>query len=326
MERQPEHAPRLPEVDRLRAALAVRDAGGVTAAADRLGLTQPAVSRLVAVLEVELGFAVFARERRRLVLTDRGRTYLAEAEASLGGLQRLAALGRELRLGGRGIVRTAAVSVLAHGVLPGAVAALLRSEPDATVEISEVERDEQVQGLLAARFDLGLLALPLGASGLRVEVLADAEAVCFLPERHRLADRRALTPADLAGERFIGHQAGKLMRQRVDDAFAQLGLERRVVATTNSTALAAALVAAGVGLAIAHALPRASLPAGVVTRPFKPPLGFGYAAVTRTEERRGELVEALLRHVRDVLAEENTEAAGAVRPSPSTHSAGKDRV
>ncbi|WP_161993518.1 LysR family transcriptional regulator [Muricoccus nepalensis] len=311
-------------MDRLRAALAVRDAGGVTAAADRLGLTQPAVSRLVSVLEVELGFAVFARERRRLVLTDRGRIYLAEAEASLGGLQRLAVLGRELRLGGRGIVRTAAVSVIAHGVLPRAVAALLRSEPDAAVEISEVERDEQVQGLLAARYDLGLLALPLGASGLQVDVLADAEAVCFLPEGHRLAKRRALTPADLAGERFIAHQAGKLMRQRVDDAFAQLGLERRVVTTTNSTALAAALVAAGVGLAIAHGLPRASLPAGVVTRPFKPRLGFGYAAATRTEERRGELVEALLRHVRDAMAEEDAGAVGPARPSLAARSAGKD--
>ena len=93
---------RLPDVDRLRAALAVRDLRSVTSAADQLGLTQPAVSRLVSLLEADLGFALFARERRRLVLTERGRSYLSEAEASLGALQRLSALGRELRVGARG--------------------------------------------------------------------------------------------------------------------------------------------------------------------------------------------------------------------------------
>lgn len=313
--------PRLPEVDRLRAALAVRDARGVTAAAERLGLTQPAVSRLVAVLEAELGFPLFARERRRLVLTDRGGAYLAEAEASLGSLRRLAALGNELRLGGRGIVRVAAIPVLSHGILPRAVAALLRAVPDAAVEISEVERNDQVQGLLAARYDLGLLALPLGAPGLRVDMLADTEAVCFLPVGHRLAGRRTLGPAELAGEHFVAHRAGKLMRQRVDDAFAEAGLVRRVVATTDSTVLAVALVAAGIGLAVAHALPRASLPAGVVMRRFRPRLGFGYAAVTRAEERMGELAQALLLRVREALAEED--AAGA--SSPPARSRSKDR-
>lgn len=304
MNAAPAWSAHLPDVDRLRAALAVRDEGGVTRAADRLRLTQPAVSRLVAALEADLGFALFARERRRLVLTEQGQSYLAEAEASVGALLRLSALGRELRLGGRGLIRIAAVSVLAHGVLPHALEALRRNLPEVAIEINEVERDQQVQGLLAGRFDLGLLALPVGAPGLRVEVLADTEAVCLLPTGHKLASRPVLHAADLVGERFIAHREGKLMRQRVDDAFGHVDAVRKVAVTTDSTPLAASLVAAGLGLAIVHPLPRWALPPGIVSRPFRPRLGFGYAAITRPAERGEELTGTLLGHVRRLLAAE----------------------
>jgi DNA-binding transcriptional LysR family regulator len=305
MNTSPAWSAHLPDVDRLRAALAVRDEGSVTRAADRLRLTQPAVSRLVASLEAELGFPLFARERRRLVLTDRGRSYLAEAEASVGSLLRLSALGRELRLGGHGLLRIATVSVLAHGVLPRALQALQRDFPEVAVEINEVERDLQVQGLLAGRFDLGLLALPAGAPGLRVELLADTEAVCLLPADHPLAARLVLEAAELAGERFIAHREGKLMRQRVDDAFGHMGNARRVGVTADSTPLAALLVAAGLGFAIVHPLPGFALPPGVISRPFRPRLSFGYAAIVRPTEQSRQLNEALLGHLRRILAEED---------------------
>src|ERR1700761_5120414 len=103
---------RLAELGQLRAALAVLHTGSVTSAAERMGLTQPAVSRLVAALEQDLGFTLFDRERRRLIPSDKGRIYLREAEMALGALRRLGDLGRELHRGRSGLLRFAAVSAL----------------------------------------------------------------------------------------------------------------------------------------------------------------------------------------------------------------------
>jgi DNA-binding transcriptional LysR family regulator len=295
----------LPDIGRLRAALAVRDEASVTRAADRLGLTQPAVSRLIAALEADLGFPVFVRERRRLAVSEQGRKLLAEAEAAIGALRRVSALGHELRRGQHGLVRLAAVSALAHGVLPRALAAFARELPDVTVEVVEVERDRQVQDLLSGRFDLGLVALPAGASGLRVDILADTNAVCLLPADHPLAARPVLRPVDLKDERFIAHREGKLMRQRVDDAFGRFGCTRRVTLVVDSTPLAASLVAARLGVAITHPLPAPSLPSNVVSRPFEPRLSFGYAALTPAAEQPRPLTQALMQHVRDALASEH---------------------
>jgi DNA-binding transcriptional LysR family regulator len=292
----------LPDIGRLRAALAVRDAAGVTRAADRLGLTQPAVSRLIAALEADVGFPVFVRERRRLTVSEQGRKLLAEAEAALGALRRVSALGQELRRGQHGFVRLASVSALAYGVLPRALAAFASDLPDVTVELVEVERDRQIEDLSNGRFDLGLVALPAGASGLRVDILADTSAVCLLPADHPLGARPVLGPLDLKGERFIAHREGKLMRQAVDDAFGRFGCTRRVVLVVDSSPLAASLVAARLGVAIVHPLPAQSLPAHVVSRPFEPQLGFGYAALTLAEDRARPLTQALIGHVRDALA------------------------
>lgn len=91
-------APAAPSLDHLRLFAAVVDAGGFTAAANVTGRSQPVISYAVATLEAQLGVALFARGRRRPVLTPAGETILAYA-------RRISLLGDELRASAAGLTQ-----------------------------------------------------------------------------------------------------------------------------------------------------------------------------------------------------------------------------
>lgn len=293
----------LHDAGQLRAALAVWRKAGVTNAAESIGLTQPAVSRLVAALEARLGFKLFLRERKRLVVSEQGAVFLAEAEAALGGLARLSELAAELRRGQSGLLRVAAVSALAHGLAPRSLAALRGVYPDLAIEMEECDRRRQVEGLHSRHFDVGLLALPSAAPRLRVDMIIEGDAVVLLPSDHPLAAREALDPAALAGESFVRLREMRLLQSLVDSAFDRVGVVRSTSVTVDSTPLMIASVAGRLGLAITHRMATFALPQGVVARSFTPRLSFGYAAVTRSDEPMREVVAAFVAIARDVAAE-----------------------
>ncbi len=294
---------RLPDIGQLRAALAVWHEGGVTPAASRIGLTQPAVSRLVAALEEELGFALFDRERRRLLVSEQGLVFLKEAELALGGLARLSSLAADLRRGRSGLFRIAAVSALAHGLAPAALAGLQLAFPSLAIEVEEKDRTAQIEGLLSRHLDVGLVALPSGAPGLHVELIVEADAVCLLPEGHPLAAHATLDPVLLAGQRFIRFNEMRLLQQLVDDAFDRMGQTRLTSVVVDSTPLMIAFVAGGLGFAVTHRMSTFVLPQGVVARPFLPRLTFGYAALTRVEDAGNPVIAAFVALARSIAVE-----------------------
>ncbi len=280
------------DLPQLRAAIAVREQGTVTRAAEALGLTQPAVSRLVATLEAELGFAVFERIRKRLLPSERGRSFLDEAQSALRGLGRLSVLARELERGRRGVLRVGAIPALAHGILARAVALHAKQHPDIVIEIEQLPRERQLEELRAGRLDVALAALPFSGGGLRIQPVFEGDAMCFLPAGHRLARRRTIRPADLGTETLVLGREDSILRQRVEDAFRQAGVALRLGMTTDSTPLIATLVAAGAGVAVSHPMPSGSLPGGVLGRTFEPRLRFTYAMVTQSTDSRAPGLDA----------------------------------
>ena len=290
------------DVTQLRAALAVRDEGTVTRAAERLGLTQPSVSRLVSDLEAALGFRLFERRRARLLLADRGRLFLAEAERTLAGLSRLADVGRELGRGGRGILRIAAIPFLMQGLLPRAIEMFHLEAPDVLVELEEVLRGPMVRAVQQGRVDLGFASLPIGAQGMSIEAVAEAEAVCLVPEAHPLAGRQAIRAQDLEGVPLIAGRQENMLRQRVDDAFARVGLQPRIAIVADGTPLAVALVGAGLGIAITHPVPDKARPPGIAARQFLPQLAISYAALYLGTAPTDGLAATFLHSVRRAAA------------------------
>ena len=128
----------LPSVRQLRAFVAVYHTGQVSAAAQQLALTQPAVTVLLRELEGKLGLKLFDRSTRSLRRTEAAAEAIGFAERALAELEALGASMAELAGARRGRVRIAATSTVAQTLLPPVMRRFLDTHPEVAVEIEDV--------------------------------------------------------------------------------------------------------------------------------------------------------------------------------------------
>ncbi|MGW2185361.1 LysR family transcriptional regulator [Streptomyces sp. NPDC001719] len=185
------------ELRHLRALVAIADEGTVTAAAARLRLTQPALSRTLAQLEQRVGVRLVDRSSRHLEVTPAGRTLLEHGRAILShmdaALADAAAVSRPLRLGYN-------CAVLGELTVP-----LLRSwrreHPHTPLELRRM--DNRTAGLATREVDVAILRVLPTDPRIHAEALFLEERVAALPDDHPLAGEAAITLAGLRAETLV---------------------------------------------------------------------------------------------------------------------------
>ena len=182
---------------------AVMIAGSISAAAASLNITQPAVSRLIRDLEVEIGFALFNRVRGRLVPRVQASKLFHEVERVFVGLDHIARVAQDINAESEGFIRLGTVSslnkVCASVVLPEVLAA----HPRLSV-ILDTESTERVLDLVSLRhYDIGLICSEYIPTGLHSVLLGRGDAVAVVSPEHRLAHKECVSMADLSDERLI---------------------------------------------------------------------------------------------------------------------------
>lgn len=246
-------------VSHYRSFVAVMETGSVTAAAQTVGRTQPQVSRLLAGLESELGFELFARHRQRLVPTARAIRLYEETKRALEGLDNLEEVARRISRESGDILRVFAPTYVAHSFLPEALARLSARMPELRIAVEIVGRNSIGSWVSFHPFDVGVATLPFERSAITVESFAVVDTIVVAPLGHRLAGKRRIQVEDLDGERFVTLGRNTPMRLRLDEVFAAAGVAPTIVAETSSSNSACELVAQGLGFTIVDsivALPR----------------------------------------------------------------------
>jgi DNA-binding transcriptional LysR family regulator len=250
---------------------AVMEAGSVTAAAERLHVTQPAVSKTLAQLERELGFRVFRRERQRLHPTPEAQALYHEVRRAFIGLDYLTRFAGDLRDLRQGHLVVAALHAASGSWLPTVVAGFLRRFPGLSISLQAMDSPSVAEAVATGRVDLGIVQFEVPSQGLRRETLRSVEAVCVLPPDHRLAQQATVRPADLHDQPFIALAAVNRFRTKLDGVLKAAGVTPRIGVDTPLAATACALVMEGAGIAIVDRLSaEANLHLGIVIRPFAP--------------------------------------------------------
>ncbi|MFF1376567.1 LysR family transcriptional regulator [Streptomyces sp. NPDC058308] len=180
------------ELRHLRCFLAVADEGSVTRAAARLRITQPAASRTLAALEDALGARLVDRSTHHLTLTAAGRAFRDRAAVAVAAFEDALDAGRSVRRPLR----------LGHAWAAAGLAttSLLRrwraAHPDVPLELLRI--DDRTAGLTRGAVDVAVLRGPVDVPGLVTELLHTERRVAAVPADSPLAERPALTLADLA--------------------------------------------------------------------------------------------------------------------------------
>lgn len=254
--------------------------GSTTRAAEAMHITQPAVSRLVRDLQEALELVLFDKQGNRLAPTREALALFTEVERSYVGLERIAQSARELRERRAGVLRIAAMPALANTVLPRFTGEFLARRENLDLALFGLASVTVLDWVVSDQCDLGFAAAPIQHPAVRAEKMPTARYVAVLPEGHRLASRRSLTPQDLADEPFIAIGPTTPSTFRLDDVFSAAGVTRRIRVETPLSGIACGLVAAGVGVSVVDPFTAAEYAAhGVAARRFEPAIHFQVAAL-----------------------------------------------
>lgn len=234
----------------LRVFAAVAREGSFSRAAAALRLSQPAVSKSVQELERQTALSLFDRSGRAPVLTEAGAALFARAR-ELFGVERIAeeelAAMRGLE---RGILRVGASTTVATYFLPPLLARFHSQHPGVRLKVVSANTRAIARRLLEGRLDIALVEGPVSHERISVIPWREDELVVIAPASHRLARRRAVRSADLAGEPFIRREPGSGTRAVADSALAKHGVRPGAAVQLGSTEAIKQAVAAGLGLAV----------------------------------------------------------------------------
>lgn len=213
-----------PGVDpkRLIELLRIADRGSFTRAAAALGVSQPALSNSMAVLERMLGVRVLERTRNGAALTEFGQLLAGHAAAIDSVLSRAASELEAKKHGLEGSLVVGASPVACIDIVPGAVARLKRETPNIVVSVEERADDELIAGLRSGQIDLVVNSAGLLAEGPDIvsETLARDIFVVAMRAGHPLAGKRSLLIADLHDVQWVMPSPHTTVSRQIELLFA----------------------------------------------------------------------------------------------------------
>jgi LysR family transcriptional regulator, cyn operon transcriptional activator len=239
------------ELSQLRTFRMVAETLNFTRAAERLNLTQSAVSHQIKSLEVELGEPVFIRAKRGVKLSQAGQAVLEHAIRILDEAQSLKerVLGRENQPVGR--VRAAAATQAFVHLFAPLFESFMRSHPGIDLTFrSTVSTDQTLADILNGAADVGFASLPIYSPTLKVTDLFEDELVLVVGHGHRLAGRESATLQEIRGERLILFERGASIRRATDQFFHKVGMEPAPALESNDTYFIKIMVERGIGISL----------------------------------------------------------------------------
>lgn len=241
--------------------------------AQRLHLSQPAVSGTVVRLEAMLSARLFDRTTRAVQLTEAGRVFAEQARFMRHQMEEAVNRVRAVSDAQVGRVALAALPSLAATVVPPAFARFAADHPAVRLELVDSLAASAFEMVRAGRVDFALTAANPAYADLEYQALSSDALVLLLPAGHKLArGKAALAWADIAALPHISMPAGTSVRQYADEAFLAHKLRFEPRYEVEYLATIAAMVAAGVGVsALPELAARVAHTPGVVVRKLRAP-------------------------------------------------------
>jgi DNA-binding transcriptional LysR family regulator len=295
---EPRRALNLRQIEVFRAIML---AGSVSAAGRMLHVSQPAISRMLALTEDRLGFKLFERQSTRLFPTAEARKLFAEVEGLYRGVERVNDLARNLARTGAGSLRIVASASYGERLVPVALQRLLQRNPGAQVSCRNVTYDELTARFLTGDADVGLSMEAPDHANLKGEELGRDALVCLMPASHPLAREPVVRPEALRGTPWIGYPPvaplGRTLEQWMG---ATAAASAAVEVHSPATASAFAQQGLGAALVVRWSVPLAVAP-GMVLRPLEPAASMGIWAVSSRLEPLPVLAKRFLTAVATAL-------------------------
>ena len=271
---------------------AVMLTGQMTAAAELLAVTQPAVSRLVRDFEIACNLRLFERRGNQIVPTQEAITLMKEVDRSFVGIGRIATMAEEIGRHSAGTIRIAAMPALANGMLPRFLASFLADKPDLHTTVNGISSPKVIEAVASGQADIGFAEGPLDRPGFLITT-RPTPAVVAMHHSHPLATKTVVAPSDLAGQRMVSLDPSSLFSMRIEVALAGVPKISTIQAGLSHTALS--FVGERLGLLIIDPVTATEFAdRGVITRPFGVFIDAGFIAIQSAGHVQSSMIQRFL--------------------------------
>jgi LysR family transcriptional regulator, cys regulon transcriptional activator len=229
-----------------------RHGNHISNTAEALHTSQPGISRQIQLIEEELGFAVFARKRNRIVgLTEPGREVVAIASRVLADVDNLRRLGQEMTERTGGTLAIATTHTQARYVLPKVIERFIHRHPTVELQLRQGNPTQICEMVESGAADLAFGTEPTHPfAGLVRLPCFELERSIIVKAGHPLLKKRRPTLEDVAVYPIITHEPTFSGHWKVMDAFKRAGITPRVVFGAVDADVSKTYVELGVGIAV----------------------------------------------------------------------------
>jgi DNA-binding transcriptional LysR family regulator len=216
-------------------------------AAEKLLITQPAVSAQIRSLETEMGAALFDRKGGKVTFTAAGRVFEAFAEHSVETQRHIMMTVAELQRSPRGEISISANEATSLYVLPPVFTEFKKQFSKVSLTIVRSDKSRTMEALINREVDFGVVSLPIKDQRFKVEVISKDDIVLVMPVGHPLSKTATVTLEQMARFPLVLLKAGR-QRELQDNIFRMHDYHPRTVMEVESSELMKRFIIAGMGM------------------------------------------------------------------------------
>jgi Transcriptional regulator len=283
-------------------------------AARALGISQPAISKSIRLLEENLQLQLFKRSGDKLYPSMEAQRLYPNVRRIFDEINATSELAKKLRTAEVGTIKVAATYAITAALLTETIQSFHQRRPLVDLQLMSLTPQQVVERVSNREVDVGFLHEPVNRADINQIALCDTDIVCALPPSHRLSEKTFISPADLVNETVISYgseaYAGKLLRQRADE----VGIPWKTSIVVNQTSVAIAMVSGGIGIAVVDSIALSKLQHEVSIKPFHPSVSLRLIAISPSSRPYSPLCRQFVETVAHVVARNAELSSGFHRP------------
>ena len=237
-------------LNELRYIVAVSQEGNFRRAAEKIFISQPALSLAIQKLEEELGVQIFERSRTAVSVTPIGEMIVAQAQRALEEVVQIREIANQGKDQLTGTLRLGAIFTVGPYLLPQLIPAMKQKAPNMPLEMEENMTANLQVLLLNGRLDVIIIALPFNVPGIATLPVYDEDFSVVVPLDHPWANRKQIKTAELSGEKVLLLNSGHCFSNQVREACSQFNSAVGEIQQGNSLETIRNMVASGLGITV----------------------------------------------------------------------------
>ncbi|WP_157220432.1 LysR substrate-binding domain-containing protein [Flavisphingomonas formosensis] len=295
--------PRPINLRQIEAFKALIESGTVSGAADLVGLSQPAVSKLIANLEFDAGVSLFDRVKGRLAPTANAMRLYDEVGRIFAGVRQVQNALDAIRREEQGRLAVGVMPALSGSFIQRATSRFLDVSPEVFCSVQTLSSQWIIDLLIARKIDVGLVDGGIENPYVTHDPLMTHPLVCVMPHDHPLRKKSKIKAQDLDGVPFVALHRDTNLGLRVENILEEHGVRPNIGIISNATQTIAEFVAAGRGVSLLHPLMISGLEDRIVARRFSPEVLYNFQLCRSADSRNTRLVDAFVQELRRMTDE-----------------------